>query len=103
MAVVLVEFPCSFNGVTSETMVVGSEHDFGTMTAGLVAMGWISEEPATRGVAIDAAPEVKAPEVVPSPVVEPIPEMVPLVEPAPEPTPEPAQPAPQPIRRGKRR
>lgn len=112
MAVVLVEFPCSFDGVTSETMVVGSERDFGSMTAGLVGLGWISEDPAAREVAVDVVPEVKAPEVEPEvvePVVDPVveAEIEPVTEPTPEPvvdpTPESAQPAPQTTKRGKRR
>jgi hypothetical protein len=60
MAVVLVEFPCSFDGIASETMVVGSQRDFGAMTPGLVGLGWISEDPAAREIAIEGVPEVKA-------------------------------------------
>ena len=89
MAVVLVEFPCSFDGVTSETMVVGSERDFGSMTAGLVGLGWISGDPAAREVAVDVVPEVKAPVVESVVVAEPE-----LVEPVAEPV---AEPAPHPL------
>lgn len=43
MAVVIKPFSCSFDGVTSELLHPGDERDFGTMTDGLVAEGYISE------------------------------------------------------------
>lgn len=63
MAVVLVEFPCSFDGITSETMVVDSEHEFGFMTAGLVALGWISEDMPEGELEVEpeVEPEAEAP------------------------------------------
>ncbi len=42
MAVVLKEFPCSFDGIHSEILKVGDVREFGTMTDGLVAGGLIS-------------------------------------------------------------
>lgn len=86
MAVVLVEFPCSFDGIISEMMAVGSERDFGLMTAGLVAMGWISDRPVVVIDPVVVEPTVEpvtAPAVVVDPViVQPVVEPVSSFEPA---------------------
>lgn len=38
---VVVPFPCSWDGITLVDLNVGDERDFGTMAAGLVAIGKI--------------------------------------------------------------
>ncbi|MFP5433499.1 MAG: hypothetical protein ACLGIM_10345, partial [Alphaproteobacteria bacterium] len=56
MAVVIKAFPCSFDGIHSEMLEVGDERDFGFMTDGLVAAGYVVNEAAGIGGMLNAEP-----------------------------------------------
>jgi hypothetical protein len=52
-------FPCSWDGFTLIDLSVGDERDFGSMAAGLVEAGYISEIHTITEAVIDLAPDEK--------------------------------------------
>ena len=112
MATVLRAFDYSFDGVTALKAKVGDDIDFGDMTPGLVAEGYVLEvDPPAADVA-SPEPEPAAPAQSPPETEAPAGEPVaaePAVEPAaavadaPATAPVVAEPEPAPARRNKRK
>ena len=64
MAVVIKAFPCSFDGINSEWLEVGVERDFGQMTDGLRAAGYLAAADDVDPPAVVSAP-LQAPDTPP--------------------------------------